>query len=108
MFVVATDAPLPHAQLSLLAKRVTHGLARTGTCSTYGSGEFVHCPFPLRLFYNKTTTPAGTQPPACLDQLFRAVVDATEEAVWNSLTTADTTHGYQGRVLHNVPVEALL
>ena len=107
VFVVATDAPLPHLQLRLLAKRVTHGLARTGTCSTYGSGEFVIA-FSTTACLQQDNDSSRTLPPSHLDQLLRAVVDATEEAVWNSLTTADTTHGYQGRVLHNMPITALL
>ena len=107
VFVVATDAPLPHQQLRLLAKRATHGLARTGTCSLSGSGEFVIA-FSTTAYLQQDTDTSRTLPPACLDQLFRAVVDASEEAVWNSLTTANTTRGYQGRVLHNVPHTALL
>ena len=107
VFVVATDAPLPHLQLSLLAKRVTHGLARTGTCSMSGSGEFVIA-FSTTAYLQQDTDTSRTLPPPQLDQLFRAVVDASEEAVWNSLTTADTMHGYRKRVLHNLPPTALL
>ena len=107
VFVVATDAPLPHLQLRLLAARATHGLARTGTCSTYGSGEFVIA-FSTTACLQQDKDSSRTLPAACLDQLLRAVVDATEEAVWNSLTTADTTQGYQGRVLPRVPIEVLL
>lgn len=103
VFIVATDAPLPHLQLLQLAKRVTHGLARTGTCSASGSGEFVIA-FSTTAHQQQHSTVALP----CLDQLFRAVVDATEEAVWNSLTTAATTQGYQGRVLHTVPLELLV
>lgn len=107
VFVIATDAPLPHLQLRLLAKRVTHGLARTGTCSLSGSGEFVIA-FSTTAYWQNAKDTSCTLPPASLDQLLRAVVDASEEAVWNSLTTATTTHGYQGRVLHQVPLELLL
>jgi len=107
VFVVATDAPLPHLQLSSLAKRVTHGLARTGTCSMSGSGEFVIA-FSTTAYLQQDTDTSRTLPPSQLDLLFRAVVDASEEAVWNSLTTAATTHGYRKRVLHNLPPTALL
>ncbi len=107
VFVVATDAPLSHVQLRLLAKRVTHGLARTGTCSTYGSGEFVIA-FSTTVRWQQDNDTSRTLPSARLDQLFRAVVDASEEAVWNSLTTATTMHGYRGRVVHHLPVTALL
>ena len=107
VFVVATDAPLPHLQLRLLAKRVTHGLARTGTCSLSGSGEFVIA-FSTTAYWQDDKETSCTLPPASLDQLLRAVVDASEEAVWNSLTTAITTCGYQGRVLHQIPLDLLL
>ncbi len=106
VFVVATDAPLPHLQLSLLAQRVTHGLARTGTCSLSGSGEFALA-FSTTAYLQGDTDSSRTLPPSCLDPLLRAVVDASEEAVWNSLTTATTTRGYQARVVHSVPLEAL-
>ena len=107
VFVVATDAPLPHLQLRLLAKRVTHGLAHTGTCSLSSSGEFAIA-FSTTAYLQQDNDTSRTLPPSHLDQLFRAVVDASEEAVWNSLTTANTTRGYQGRVLHNVPIAVLL
>ena len=98
VFIVATDAPLANLQLGQLAKRVTHGLARTGTISAYGSGEFVIA-FSTTSYRDKL---AGYFAPAELDKLFQAVSDASEEAIWNSLVTAQTMSGYQGHTLNNV------
>ena len=104
VFIIATDAPLQHLQLLQLAKRVTHGLARTGTCSASGSGEFV---IAFSTTAHQPDMRVAIDPPR-LDHLFRAVIEASEEAVWNSLTTAATTYGYRGRVAHNVPLTALV
>lgn len=98
VFVVATDAPLANLQLGQLAKRVTHGLARTGTISACGSGEFVVA-FSTTSYRDKL---AGHLASTELDKLFRAVSDASEEAIWNSMVTASTMSGYQGRTLDNV------
>ena len=58
IIVVATDAPLTHRQLKQLAIRATHGLARTGTPSTDGSGEFVIAFSTANIFPSRTE--AGT------------------------------------------------
>ena len=98
VFVVATDAPLASLQLGQLAKRVTHGLARTGTISACGSGEFVVA-FSTTSYRDKL---AGYLVTTKLDKLFQAVSDASEEAIWNSMVTAQTMSGYQGHTLNNV------
>ena len=98
VFVVATDAPLASLQLGQLAKRVTHGLARTGTISACGSGEFVVA-FSTTSYRDNL---AGYLVATKLDKLFQAVSDASEEAIWNSMVTAQTMSGYQGHILYNV------
>ena len=98
VFVVATDAPLANLQLGQLAKRVTHGLARTGTISACGSGEFVVA-FSTTSYRDKL---AGYLASTELDKLFQAVSDASEEAIWNSMVTAKTMSGYRGHTLSNI------
>ncbi len=110
IIAVATDAPLVHRQLMQLAKRVTHGLARTGTPSTVSSGEFVIA------FSTANTIPRrtedGTFPITMLanrrmDALYQAVIEATEESILNSMTTAVTTIGKKGNTIHAIPLDRL-
>jgi D-aminopeptidase len=100
--VVATDAPLSPAQLSRLARRAGLGLARTGSVAHHESGE---------IFLGFSTTgrvPRGrARRPGCADddlnQLFTATVDATEEAVLNSLWNAERMGGREGRAVDRLP-----
>lgn len=101
--VVATDAPLLPNQLKRLARRVSLGLARTGTVSGNGSGD---------LFIAFSTANPGAQdsapithsvetiPNDRMDPLFAATVQATEEAVINALID---NHDMTGRDNHAVP-----
>jgi D-aminopeptidase len=104
--VVATDAPLLPHQLSRLARRAGLGLARTGSTGGNGSGEiFVAISTALRI-------PRGGQPivhtehlaDEHLDPFFAATVEATEEAVIDSLFVADTVAGRDGHVVEALPV----
>ena len=110
IIVIATDAPLTHRQLKQLAIRATHGLARTGTPSTDGSGEFVIA------FSTANIFPSGTESGTFqiemlinrrLSSLFQAVIEATEEAIINSMTMATTTTGRNDRTLYAIPLTAL-
>jgi D-aminopeptidase len=97
---IATDAPvLPH-QLKRLAKRASLGLARTGAISSNGSGD---------LFLAFSTANEGSAlrssgygvtilPNGEMDYLFEAAVQATEEAIINSLVAAKTMQGFCGTV----------
>lgn len=110
IIVIATDAPLTHRQLKQVAIRATHGLARTGTPSTDGSGEFVIAFSTANVFPNRTET--GTFSIQMLvngrlNSIFQAVIEATEEAIVNSMTTATTTTGRNGRTMHAIPLDAL-
>ena len=108
MVVVATDAPLSPRNLKRLAKRAILGLARTGSCMAAGSGEFaVAFSAAYRIPYD-----AGLLEPAValvsnggMNPLFTAVVEATEEAVYNSLFRAATVIGRGGRVVESLPVD---
>ncbi len=101
--VVATDAPLLPNQLKRLARRVSLGLARTGTVSGNGSGDlFVafSTANPNVAGPDKATHSVETVPNDLMDPIFTAVVQATEEAVVNALVD---NHDMTGRDNHKVP-----
>src|SRR5881296_3551376 len=100
--VVATDAPLLPTQLKRLARRVSLGLARTGTISGNGSGDlFVAFSTANSNAANpdQITHDVQTIPNDLLDPLFAGVVQATEEAVVNALVD---NHSMTGRDNHRV------
>ena len=99
VFVIATNAPLDALYLQQLARRAVHGLARTGTYSAYGSGEFAIA------FSTATHTKDLTI--AQLNTLYTAVADACEEAIWNSMICAETMTGYQQHLLEAIPTAVL-
>ena len=110
IIVIATDAPLTHRQLKQLAIRATHGLARTGTPSTDGSGEFVIAFSTANIFPGRTET--GTFQIQMLvngrlNSLFQAVIETTEEAIVNSMTMATTTTGRDNRTMYAIPLAEL-
>ncbi len=106
--VVATDAPLDGRGCERLARRAGLGLARVGSTAHHGSGEiFVAFATGLRRDRDGTEAAGALTGPG-LDPLFGAVVDATEEAVIDSLFVADTVEGRDGRVVPGLPVEATL
>jgi D-aminopeptidase len=108
--VVATDASLLPAQCERLARRAGLGLARTGSIAGHGSGEiFLAFSTSTRFDRNRqgrvTHDVVGDRD---LNGLFAAVVEATEEAVLDSMFRATTTHGRTGRVAEALPIDELL
>jgi D-aminopeptidase len=110
MVVVATSAPLDLRQLQRLAKRVSLGLARTGFFGSNGSGDFfiafstagrIPHSGPLTL---KTEVVSNDS----MSGLFLAVVEATEEAVINSMLRATTVVGRDGRTCDAIDIHRLL
>jgi L-aminopeptidase/D-esterase-like protein len=100
--VVATDAPLLPHQLKRLARRVSLGLARTGTVSGNGSGDLFiafSTANPDASNPEKLTRSVETIPNDLLDPIFGATVQATEEAVLNALID---NHDMTGRDNHKV------
>jgi D-aminopeptidase len=100
--VVATDAPLLPNQLKRLARRVSLGLARTGTVSGNGSGDLFiafSTANPNAANPNQVTHAVETIPNDLMDPLFTGVVQATEEAVVNALVD---NHSMTGRDNHHV------
>jgi D-aminopeptidase len=100
--VVATDAPLLPNQLKRLARRVSLGLARTGTTSGNGSGDLFiafSTANPNVASPDQVTHDVQTIPNDLMDPLFTGVVQATEEAVVNALID---NHSMTGRDNHRV------
>jgi D-aminopeptidase len=91
IMVVATDAPLDHLRLERVAKRALAGLARTGSSFSNGSGDYV-----IAFSTNRAaTTPVVND---AMSPLFQAAIEATEEAIYNSLLRAVSVRGYRGEV----------
>lgn len=110
--LVVTDAPLDGAACARLARRTGLGLARAGSVAHHGSGE-IFLGFATGMRLDRAGRPDGTPlvTGRALDPLFAAVVEATEEAVLNSMLTAPTTRGRDGHTsesLHSPEVLALL
>ncbi|MDX1567025.1 MAG: P1 family peptidase [Longimicrobiales bacterium] len=116
MIVVATDAPLSSRNLERLAARTLMGLARTGSFASNGSGDYViafstHPDTRRRSGDGTANGPEGLRigPRIRNDDmngLFLAAVEATEEAIYNSLLKAVTVTGRGGRTVEALPVEA--
>jgi D-aminopeptidase len=110
MIVVATDAPLDARDLRRLAARAVFGLARTGSAYSHGSGDyaiaFSTSPEARYRFGETAARPRAFLPGDAVSPLFAAVLEATEEAVLNSLLRA-TTATANGRTVEAIPVDAL-
>lgn len=108
--VVATDAPLLPSQLTHLARRVTMGLARTGSIARNGSGDIFVAFSTAEPAYDSTWTymTMTTLVKWHLDPLFSATVEAVEEAVINALIAAETMTGVNGNTLYAMPEERLV
>jgi D-aminopeptidase len=97
--VVVTDAPVDGQACARLARRVGLGLARTGSTAHHGSGEIFFAISTTCRFDRNGVREAGSLVTGrALDPLFEAVVDASEEAVLNSMLAAPTTVGRDGNV----------
>jgi len=109
MIVLATDAPLSSRNLERVAKRAVMGLARTGSFAGNGSGDYVLAfstdPGLRRGPGVDDPTERETLPNARLSPLFQATVEATEEAIYNSILRATTVTGVGGRRAEAIPIE---
>ncbi len=98
MMVVASDAPVDHRQLMRMAGRTIWGMARTGSTGSNGSGD-----------YGIAFTTHRAPPTMKNDDMsivFQAVIEATEEAIYNSLTMATTVTG-NGRTVEALPLDVI-
>lgn len=109
MVVVATDAPLDARQLQRLARRALLGIGRTGSVMSHGSGDYVIAFSTVPLGPATAVAPAQPRPSlpdSAMTPLFQAAVEATEEAVLNSMLRANTVQGHRGTI-HAIPVDAV-
>jgi D-aminopeptidase len=110
MIVVATDAPIDARDLKRLAARAIYGLARTGSSYSNGSGDFAIAfttADGLRVRFGESTPqPRTVLPTDGVSGLFQAALEATEEAVYNSLLKA-TTITSRGGSAEAIPIERL-
>ena len=108
--VVCTDIPLDARQLARVARRIGLGLARVGSIAHHGSGDiFCAVSTANRQPRNATGVVAiELLADGSLNDVFAAVVDATEEAVCNALFVADTVVGVGGTVVPGLPVDQVL
>lgn len=113
MIVVATDAPLSYRNLTRLARRSFAGLARTGS-------SFVNCSGDYAIAFSTADAVRRTQrrrrdvvavrelANESVSPLFHAVIEATEEAIYNSLFMAETMTGRGGTTIEALPIRAVL
>jgi D-aminopeptidase len=107
MIVVATDAPLSDRNLRRLAARAMMGLARTGASASSGSGDYAIAFSTARAVRRAwdaerlTTTELANEQASAV---FQAVIEATEEAIYNSLFTATTVRG-SGATVEAIPLD---
>jgi D-aminopeptidase len=113
MIVIATDAPVDARNLERMAKRAMMGLAKTGGIASNGSGDYVIA---------FSTNPGLRVPHSSAEKtqtltllrndemspLFMAVIEATEEAILNSLFKAETIQGKEGHTIEALPLEKVL
>ena len=112
MIVVATDAPLDARNLKRLAARAISGMARTGSSASNGSGDFViafSAAPAVRIHADRSdkgsdVTLLGND---AMSPLFEAAIEATEEAILNSLFKATTTTG-RGHTIEALPLDKTL
>ena len=119
IIVLATDAPLDPRQLERVSVRAGAGLARAGGLHSTSSGDFViafsttnrvpHFPAALTLQHSLVAESllAGQNWPAApaINYLFQAAIEATEEAILNSMFAAETMVGRDHHVRHALPIE---
>lgn len=114
MIVVATDAPVLDRNLERMAKRAMMGLAKTGGIASNGSGDYViafSTAEELRIPY---TVEHGTLETAeyvrndDMSSLFMAVIEATEEAIINSLFAAQSMQGRDGHRVEQLPIDQVM
>jgi D-aminopeptidase len=108
MLVVATDAPIDARDLGRLAARAVFGLGRTGSAYTNGSGDFAiafSTSPQMRSTFGETAPRAReVLPTDAVSPLFEAALEATEEAVYNSLFQATTVRSKYGTA-QAIPIE---
>ncbi len=107
--VIITDAPLMPVQLRRVARRAYHGLARTGSVSSNGSGDFFIAVSTASSFELEPKTLLKTSfiPNSSMDPLFEGTVFSVEEAIINSLVAAEPMKGFEDHYVSALPHESV-
>ncbi len=111
MIIIATNAPLDSRNLLRLAKRAPAGMARIGATFSNGSGDYViaFCTAEsLRIPAGAKQAGGVVLTNAAMSPLFRAVIDATEEAILNSLFQAKSTEGRDAHRIEALPIAEVM
>lgn len=112
MIVIMTDAPLESRNLERLAKRAIIGLAKTGGIASNGSGDYVIAVSTAESVRVKSDAAPVKKIEVlknrAMSPLFMATIEATEEAIINSIFAAETMEGRDGHVIEALPVEKVL
>lgn len=111
MMVVLTDAPLDARNLKRLAKRAFMGLAQTGGIASNGSGDYViaaSTAYPISHESKNTLDELALLRNDNVSPLFLAAIEATEEAIINSLFAAKTTTGDGGHRIEELPKQQVI
>jgi len=113
MIVVITNAPLGSRNLERLAKRAIMGLAKTGGIASNGSGDYVIAistakenliPNSSESVFNEIKELRNSE----ISPLFLATIEATEEAILNSLFAAETMIGRDGHIIESLPIDKVI
>jgi D-aminopeptidase len=112
MIVLATDAPLSDRNLTRLARRALAGLARTGAAMHGASGDYALAFSTAEEVRRTPQRRAGLAtlhewPNERVSPLFLAAIEATQEAIYNSLFTATPLTGYRGRTAQALPTREI-
>lgn len=109
MIVIATDAPLSERNLERLGKRAFIGMGRTTTVMSNGSGDYaIAFSTAYRIPYHTDRQTIDIPPLVSNDAMtifFRAVEEATQEAIYNSLFMATSITGFRGHTVEAIPLE---
>lgn len=113
MIVVATDAPLTSRNLKRLAKRAMMGVARTGGFASNGSGDYVivfstHEQVRRNIYSDNDLRNISELRNSAMSPLFLAAVEATEEAILNSLFMAESMTGQSGNKMDALPIDRVM
>ena len=107
--VLATNAPLLPIQCQRLARRATTGLAWVGGVGFNGSGDiFLAFATGNHVRHGEAISELSMLSPENMNPLFQAAAEATEEAILNALTAAETMIGFAGRTAHALPLDRLV
>lgn len=113
MMVVATDAPVDARNLARMAKHAMMGLAKTGGIASNGSGDYViafstHPQLRVKHDSKERTDTMTLLRNDAMSPLFMAVIEATEEAIINSLFAAETMTGKDDHTIHALPRDEVM